>query len=68
MWLVSAKSAKQFDLLSQWAKTDQVDFWEAPSPEQSVRVMVEPIMQSKWLKFLLENHIQHDLIIHDVER
>lgn len=66
---MAANSESQFQLLSQWAHTDQVDFWEPLARiENSVRVMVAPGKQSEWLRFLERNRIQHKLVIADVER
>lgn len=69
VWQVAANSEAQYHLLSQWEHKEHVDFWEPlPKTTQTTRVMVASGMQSNWLNFLVENEIQHKLIIEDVER
>lgn len=68
VWLVTANTEANFELLSQWQRQERVDFWEPLSrTATNVRVMVKPSIEAEWLSFLAENAIPHKLIIEDVD-
>ncbi|XP_037029998.1 carboxypeptidase B-like [Bradysia coprophila] len=69
VWLVTPHSEEQGHLLKQWEDNESVDFWEQISRKgKPSRIMVSPDTQFQFEIFLNDNHIEHELIIENVER
>lgn len=69
MWSVTPSSDEQGRLLLHWEDNVSIDFWEQISRiGLPSRIMAAPDVQFEFVKFLIDNQIEHRLIIENVER
>lgn len=69
MYNVTPKNEDQGTLLLLWEDSESIDLWEPISKKgKSSRIMVAPDTQERFVTFLRKNHIEHELIIENVER
>ncbi|KAG4072008.1 hypothetical protein HA402_010945 [Bradysia odoriphaga] len=69
VYKVTPRNENQGTLLLLWEDSGSIDLWEPISKKgKSSRIMVAPDNHERFVAFLRKNHIEHELIIENVER